>query len=91
MKLRTTILAAAVATLLQGAGVRGDLPPIIPRQVLFGNPDKASPKISPDGKRLAYLAPDEGVLNVWIRTIGKTKQELVSVLERRYQEEGVAR
>ena len=71
MKLRTTILAAGVATLLQGAGVRGDLPPIIPREVLFGNPDKASPKISPDGKRLAYLAPDQGVLNVWIRTIGE--------------------
>ena len=71
MKLRTTILAAVVATLLQGVDVRGDLPPIIPRQVLFGNPDKASPKISPDGKRLAYLAPDQGVLNVWIRTIGK--------------------
>ena len=40
--------------------------PLIPRDVLFGNPDKASPKISPDGKRLAYLAPDEGVLHVWV-------------------------
>jgi dipeptidyl aminopeptidase/acylaminoacyl peptidase len=37
----------------------------IPRELLFGNPERASPKISPDGKRLAWLAPDEGVLNVW--------------------------
>ncbi len=37
----------------------------IPRELLFGNPEKASPKISPDGRRWAYLAPDEGVLNVW--------------------------
>ncbi|MFI5363072.1 MAG: S9 family peptidase [Elusimicrobiota bacterium] len=38
----------------------------VPRELLFGNPEKASPKISPDGSRWAYLAPDEGVLNVWV-------------------------
>ena len=39
---------------------------IIPRDVLFGNPEYASPIISPDGKLLAYLRPDaDGVLNVW--------------------------
>ncbi len=42
------------------------LPPIIPRAVLFGNPVKASPQISPDGARLAYLAPVNDVLNVWV-------------------------
>lgn len=43
---------------------------LIPREVLFGNPVKAAPKISPDGTRLAYLAPSpEGVLNVWVRTL----------------------
>ena len=31
--------------------------PLIPRQILFGNPEKAAARISPDGKRLAYLAP----------------------------------
>ena len=50
---------------------RAELPPIIPRVSLFGNPDKADPQLSPDGTRLAYLAPDEGVLNVWVRTIGR--------------------
>lgn len=40
--------------------------PLIPRDVLFGNPDKAAARISPDGKRLSYLAPVEGVLNVWV-------------------------
>lgn len=39
---------------------------LIPRRVLFGNPDKASPKISPDGKLLSFLAPVNGVLNVWV-------------------------
>src|SRR5262245_14919597 len=44
---------------------------LIPRKLLFGNPDKASPRISPDGKRLAYLAPVEGVLNVWVAPVDK--------------------
>ncbi len=48
-----------------------NLPPIIPREDLFGNPERTSAQISPDGKYLAWLAPDEGVLNVWVKTLGK--------------------
>jgi len=44
--------------------------PLVPRQVLFGNPERVSPRISPDGKRLAWIAPDEGVLNVWVNEVG---------------------
>jgi len=40
--------------------------PIIAREVLFGNPDKASLRISPDGSKISYLAPLDGVMNVWI-------------------------
>jgi dipeptidyl aminopeptidase/acylaminoacyl peptidase len=66
----TTVLAGQNQP-AKGTGV--DAQPLIPRQILFGNPVKASPRISPDGTRLAYLAPsDKGVLNVWVRTIGKT-------------------
>jgi len=39
---------------------------LVEREVFFGNPDKAQPRLSPDGKRLAYLAPVNGVLNVWV-------------------------
>jgi dipeptidyl aminopeptidase/acylaminoacyl peptidase len=40
--------------------------PLIERSVIFGNPDKAGATISPDGSRIAYLAPVDGVLNVWV-------------------------
>ncbi len=40
--------------------------PIIPRRVIFGNPDKASPSLSHNGEHLAFLAPRDGVLNVWV-------------------------
>jgi dipeptidyl aminopeptidase/acylaminoacyl peptidase len=40
--------------------------PLIPRAVLFGNPTYATPTVSPDGTRLGFLAPEDGVLNVWV-------------------------
>ena len=39
---------------------------MIPRKLLFGNPEKSHARISPDGRWLAYLAPLDGVLNVWV-------------------------
>ena len=40
--------------------------PLIPRDALFGNPNRAAARISHDGTQLAYLAPEQGVLNVWV-------------------------
>ena len=39
---------------------------LIPRDTLFGNPQKAQARLSPDGKWLSFLAPVDGVLNVWV-------------------------
>lgn len=39
---------------------------LIPRDTLFGNPDRISSRISPDGSSLSFLAPKDGVLNVWV-------------------------
>lgn len=59
-----------LSLVFQGCGRR--TVPLIPREVLFGNPDIILPKLSPDGKYLTYLAPHNGVLNIWIRTLGQT-------------------
>ena len=40
--------------------------PLIPREALFGNPTKSGGQISPDGKWLSWMAPWNGVLNVYI-------------------------
>jgi dipeptidyl aminopeptidase/acylaminoacyl peptidase len=40
--------------------------PLIPRDVLFGNPERAGVQLSPDGKYISFLAPVNGVLNVWV-------------------------
>ncbi len=47
----------------------GASPPLIPRQVLFGNPEIIGVSLSPDGRRISYLAPDQGVLNLWVQDL----------------------
>jgi dipeptidyl aminopeptidase/acylaminoacyl peptidase len=42
---------------------------LIPRSVLFGNPERTSPQLSPDGGELAWIAPRDGVLNLWVAPI----------------------
>ncbi|MCJ2076480.1 S9 family peptidase [Methylobacterium sp. E-016] len=43
---------------------------LIPRAHLFGNPLRTAYRISRDGTRLAWLAPVEGVLNLWVGPAG---------------------
>jgi dipeptidyl aminopeptidase/acylaminoacyl peptidase len=40
--------------------------PVIPRTALFGNPEKTQGRLSPDGKYVSFIAPKDGVLNVWV-------------------------
>ena len=51
---------------------------LIPRNVLFGNPVKTSPRISPDGEKMAYLAPVNDVLNVWVGEVGSDTYQPVT-------------
>lgn len=45
---------------------------LIPRTLLFGNPEKNLPQISPNGKLLAYLAPSkDNIMNVWVKSLSK--------------------
>lgn len=64
---------------LLGLGVLGacggpppeiEAPELIARADLFGNPDRAGVRISPDGMRLSYLAAVDGVLNIWVAPLG---------------------
>ena len=73
------LLLSTITMLLTPTASQADLPTLIPRAVLFGNPEKASPMISPSGKLIAYLAPDSnGVLAIWVRTIGKEDDRIVA-------------
>ena len=74
---RTPARRLALAVLLLAVAARAEAP-LIPREVLFGNPERTRPQLSPDGKRLAWLQPDKGVLQVWVQTLGKDDAAPVS-------------
>lgn len=68
MKLFTRILAgvtlAAFALLAQPSS---SLPPLIDRELLFGNPEITGSQLSPDGKFLAFMKPWKNTINVWVK------------------------
>jgi dipeptidyl aminopeptidase/acylaminoacyl peptidase len=74
---RTPVRRFALAVLLLVVTARAETP-LIPREALFGNPERTKPAISPDGKRLAWLQPDQGVVQVWVQTLGKDDAAAVS-------------
>ncbi len=43
--------------------------PLIEREKFFGNPTRAGAQISPDGRWLSWLAPRDGVLNIWVAPV----------------------
>ncbi len=50
---------------------------LISRDILFGNPDRVATRISKDGKRISYIAPKDGVLNIWVAPIDKLSEAKV--------------
>src|ERR1700757_1273398 len=67
--MRSLLLALATAAAALGplAPARAPpAPPPLPRAKLFGNPTRAAAELSPDGKWLSWLAPRDGVLNIWV-------------------------
>ena len=39
---------------------------LLPRRLIFANPERTIVRISHDGTRIAFLAPVDGVLNLWV-------------------------
>lgn len=75
MKIHPIALTLAAAAALAGCAGPVAAPPaadvpLIERAKLFGNPTRTGARISPDGQFLSWIAPRDGVLNVWVAPIG---------------------
>ena len=68
MPTRTVLTCLAAASMLAGTAPAQaqSAPPLIERAKLFGNPTRAGARISPDGRWISFIAPRDGVLNVWV-------------------------
>ncbi len=50
-------------------GYLDKLPPMIDREIFFGDPEIASGQISPDGKFISFRKPYKDVMNIWVKAI----------------------
>ncbi len=63
----------ALSLMLTGAMLRpaqaqkGTLPPLIDRQLFFGDPEISGAQISPDGQFISFIKPFKGTRNVWVK------------------------
>ena len=46
-------------------------PPLLDRELFFGNPEIAAAQLSPDGKYIAFLKPWKETRNVWVKKISE--------------------
>jgi len=60
------VLSAAL-TIATTAAAQNGLPPLIDREIFFGNPEIASAQISPDGKYIAFRKPYKDTMNLWVK------------------------
>ena len=61
-----SMLAVALA-IASSAAAQNGLPPLIDREIFFGNPEIASAQISPDGKFIAFRKPYKDTMNLWVK------------------------
>jgi dipeptidyl aminopeptidase/acylaminoacyl peptidase len=47
------------------------LPPLIDRELLFGDPEISGAQLSPDGKYIAFLKPWKETRNIWVKQIAE--------------------
>ena len=73
MKRRSLLLGAGLAAPIFGASAQ-PAPALIPRRLLFAAPERTRVTISPDGKLVAFLAPVDGVLNLWVGADRRCRQ-----------------
>lgn len=69
--MRLPAVSAAACLFVFAAVAAAQQTPLISRGDFFGNPERAAGRLSPDGGRISFLAPRDGVLNVWVAPAGK--------------------
>jgi dipeptidyl aminopeptidase/acylaminoacyl peptidase len=62
-------LARAAAEQEGGSSYLDRLPPLIDRDVLFGDPELSGAQISPDGERVSFRKPYRDVMNIWVKGV----------------------
>ena len=64
------LILSILMILALAAPVWAQSPPLIDRDLFFGDPEIAGAQISPDGAFIAFIKPFKGTRNVWVKKTG---------------------
>jgi dipeptidyl aminopeptidase/acylaminoacyl peptidase len=71
LPLAAWLLLSALAFLTASApsarAQNGSMPPLIDRQLFFGDPEISGAQISPDGQFISFIKPFKGTRNIWVK------------------------
>ena len=65
--IRTALLASLALGVAALAGAAEGPPPLLDRELFFGDPEIAGAQISPDGQYVAFLKPWKDTRNIWVK------------------------
>ena len=74
----TTVTAAATGA----AVISDDAPPLLDRQLFFGDPEISGGQLSPDGSYLSFMRPYEGTRNLWVKPVEAAFDDALPVTDR---------
>lgn len=50
---------------------KSSVPPVLDREIFFGNPEISGAQLSPDGQYIAFIKPYKDVRNIWVKKTGQ--------------------
>jgi dipeptidyl aminopeptidase/acylaminoacyl peptidase len=62
-----SVVCWSVLLVLSSSTLLSQLPPIIDREIFFGDPEISGAQLSPDGKYITFIKPFKNVRNIWIK------------------------
>ena len=71
LALALAVPLAAAAPPVKTSGTKAQLPPVLDRELFFGNPEISGAQLSPDGSYIAFIKPLKDVRNVWVKKTGE--------------------
>ena len=69
MKNKVILSSLFLLICLASTSVSAQQPPLLDRELIFGNPEYARSQISPDGKYISFIRPLDGTMNVWVKGV----------------------
>ena len=79
MKTFFLLMAFMMTMMLHSCETQEAPPPLIDREIFFGDPEIAGGRLSPDGAYISFLKPYEGTRNIWVKTLDASFEDAIPV------------